>query len=107
MKKRNTPLIKLILCSAIGFSSYLIYKAYLLYPQRFEVNKCVQNSRINEIYQIKSPAHRDISFKDHWFFGPMIIETQVIKPNPNTNRSIGDKMFFDQDDKDLSEIVCP
>ncbi len=97
-------IITIIIC---GFILFLIYKSYLSYPQRFRVNQCIKQSKINEIYRVASPAHRDLSFKDHWFFGPMIIEVQVHKPNPNTNRNIGDKMIFEQADEDIVEIFCP
>lgn len=108
MKSRKRHFTKLIFPVLIGgLAIFLMYNVYLFYPQHFEVGQCIQNSRINEIYRIISPAHRDLSFKNHWFFGPMILDVQVHKPNPNTNRSIGDKIVFKQDDQDLLEIFCP
>lgn len=104
--KFSTSLIFLWVVVCV-FVLYLTYRVYLIYPQRFENSQCIKHLKTNEIYRVITPAHRDISFKGNWFFGPMIIDIQVFQSNPNTNRAIRDKMIFTQDDRDLAEVVCP
>ena len=80
---------------------------YLNFPQRFDVYQCVLQSEVNEIYRVIGPPEREVGFKyRNWFFGPMYIDLEVLKPNPNTDRIRGDKTRLRQDDVHLSSIDC-
>jgi len=71
-----------------------IYASYLHFPQKYDVNQCVTEAQTGELYRILTKSQRNLSFKDHWFFAPMKIEAELVKPNPNTLRKAGDKRFF-------------
>lgn len=85
---------------------YLSYVMYLHFPQKFNEGECFLEQQTGEIYRSLTKCERDISFKDNWLFGPMKFEAELIKPNPNTLRKVGDRRFFYPSKDSLQLIKC-
>ena len=73
---------------------FLGYVAYLHFPQQFEIGQCFTENQTKELYRVVTKSARDLSFKDRWVFGPMKMQAELIKVNPNTLRISGERRFF-------------
>lgn len=82
------------------------YQIYLRFPQSYDIGSCVKDSQLNEIYKVVTKAKRQTSFKDNWFFGPMVVDIKLITPNPNALHKEGEIRTVDQDDHFLSLFTC-
>ena len=82
------------------------YVTYLNFPQRFDVNQCITETQTGELYRVLTKSQRDLSFKNHWVFAPMKIEAELVKPNSNTLRRVGDKRFFYPSTDNLNSANC-
>lgn len=82
---------------------FLGYVTYFNFPQQFEVGQCFTEEKTGELYRALTKSERDLSFKDHWVFGPMKIESELVQANPNTLRKAGDhRIFYPSSDSLLS-----
>lgn len=82
------------------------YISYLHTPQHFTIGECFTEIETNEIYKTITKNERDLSFKDHWIFGPMKFEAVLIRPNPNTLRKLGIRRLFYPSTENLKSTQC-
>lgn len=57
---------------------------------------------MGEVYRVTEEVKRRTSLKDNWFFAPMEVRVETIKPNPNTLRKVGEIRILEQDDHFLN-----
>lgn len=85
---------------------FLGYVTYLHVPQQFKVGQCFVEAKTSELYRSLTKSERDLSFKDNWFFGPMKIKAELVRPNPNTLRKVGDQRIFYPSSDNLQSAKC-
>lgn len=101
MKKGLMIFVGLVVAAVVG------YNTYLNFPVKYSVDQCISDSTTGEIYKVVKKPRRGTQEQIIIRSGPMLVETEVVKVNPNTQRQLKDLRVFDQDDQAISSIACP